>query len=58
MQLVDRGYTIGNDNDGDLGPDTREALIKFQIDHGLAGTGRISGETIQAMAIDLQGEGF
>jgi peptidoglycan hydrolase-like protein with peptidoglycan-binding domain len=46
--LEQHGYDPGP-GDGVLGPETREAIAKFQKEHGLPRTGRIDGRLLDAL---------
>jgi hypothetical protein len=49
--LNQNGYDAGP-ADGDVGPQTRDAIAAFQQDHGLAATGRINSALLGALRID------
>jgi hypothetical protein len=49
-QLRDNGYYYGA-IDGQLGPQTREALAAFQADHGLAVTSAVDEPTLASMGL-------
>jgi hypothetical protein len=46
-----RGYNAGV-VDGDMGPQTRDAIAAFQSDRGLRATGRIDQPLLRALGID------
>ena len=48
QRLVDKGYDAGV-VDGIWGPRTANALRQFQRDQGLMATGRLDGETMNAL---------
>ncbi len=48
--LADAGYDPGN-IDGELGPQSKSAIAKFQRENGLTVTGRITRETLSALKI-------
>ena len=49
LLLNKRGYKAGP-IDGKLGPRTRQALRRFQRDHGLTATGKLDRDTMDALA--------
>lgn len=49
--LNQQGYDAGP-ADGDVGPQTRNAIAAFQQDHGLTPTGRINSALLSALKID------
>jgi len=49
MLLNKRGYKAGR-ADGKMGPCTRRALRRFQMDHGLTVTGKLDRDTMNAVA--------
>ena len=49
-QLRDEGYYFG-EIDGQLGPQTRQALAAFQADHGLAITSAVDEPTLSTMGL-------
>jgi His-Xaa-Ser repeat protein HxsA len=51
--LMRLGYHTG-DIDGRLGPETREALKRYQRDHKLKETGRMDLETLTNLGIPVQ----
>ena len=51
QELIRRGY-FGGKVDAMYGPDTRDALRKFQQDHHLADTGLINEATLHALQLD------
>ena len=48
--LETQGYSPGA-IDGQMGPSTRSALIKFQADKGLTPTGSLDGATLAALGV-------
>lgn len=56
-ELTSRGYSTGK-IDGVYGPRTERALLKFQAAQGLALTGQINQETIDALEIPDQTKGI
>ena len=46
--LNKRGYKTGP-VDGKMGPRTRQALRRFQMDHGLTATGKLDRDTMNAL---------
>jgi hypothetical protein len=48
--LANLGYYAGA-IDGVLGPDTRTALTRYQIDHGLKVTGSLTTDTLQSLGM-------
>ena len=51
QELIRRGY-FGGKVDAMYGPDTKEALRKFQQDHHLADSGLINEATLHALQLD------
>ena len=51
QELIRRGY-FGGKVDAMYGPDTKDALRKFQQDHHLADTGLINEATLHALQLD------
>jgi peptidoglycan hydrolase-like protein with peptidoglycan-binding domain len=49
MLLNKHGYKAGR-ADGKMGPRTRRALRRFQMDHGLTATGKLDRDTMNALA--------
>jgi hypothetical protein len=49
--LANAGYDPGN-IDGELGPQSKSALAKFQREHGLTVTGRITRATLSALGVE------
>jgi hypothetical protein len=49
-ELTNLGYYHGV-IDGRLGPDTRSALTRYQIDHHLSVTGSLSSDTLQSLGL-------
>ena len=49
-QLARQGYYRG-EIDGIFGPETRRAIVRYQSDHGLRATGRLSTDTLHALAL-------
>lgn len=54
--LKDRGFAIGP-VDGEMSPNTQEALRDFQRRNGLAATGELNQETLAALNITAGGAG-
>jgi len=48
--LIAQGYDAGS-VDGQYGPATRSALLKFQADKGLTQTGTLDGATLSALGV-------
>lgn len=51
VALQNAGYDPGP-TDGVFGPSTREAISRYQRDHGLAVTGSITDPVLQALGLD------
>ena len=49
-QLARQGYYRG-EIDGVFGPETRRAIVRYQSDHGLRATGRLSTDTLHALGL-------
>ena len=52
-ELSNQGYKIGK-VDGVMGKNTRQALTKYQKEHGIKATGRIDQNTLAKMDIQPQ----
>jgi peptidoglycan hydrolase-like protein with peptidoglycan-binding domain len=52
-RLQDKGFLHGEQTEGQLDPQTREALRKFQKREGLPPTGLPSYETVRHLGLDL-----
>lgn len=52
-RLVEKGFLDGQQSDGQLDPQTRAALRKFQKHEGLPPTGLPSYETVRHLDLDL-----
>ncbi|MGH8801430.1 MAG: peptidoglycan-binding domain-containing protein [Casimicrobiaceae bacterium] len=50
--LNDKGYSIAVD--GKFGPNTKDAVVSFQKQSGLATTGRLDSETLAALDVNSQ----
>ncbi|MBV9007585.1 MAG: peptidoglycan-binding protein [Verrucomicrobia bacterium] len=48
--LAQQGYYNGP-IDGILGPETRDAILRFQADHGLAATAAIDEPTLDSLGL-------
>lgn len=55
--LKDRGYAVGEVN-GQINPETTQALQEFQIDRGLAVTGTPTRETLRALSLSSAQQEF
>jgi hypothetical protein len=49
--LASRGYYRGP-IDGEIGPGTSRAIVRFQIDRGLSGTGRVDSQLLRMLGIN------
>src|SRR5438105_1781620 len=50
QQLAGQGYYRG-EIDGVFGPETRRAIMRYQMDHGLSVTGRLNVDTLRALGL-------
>ena len=52
QRLINRGYSVGPDGaDGDFGPNTKEAVIKFQSDNNLQVDASVGPNTWHALGV-------
>jgi len=49
--LIEKGFNIGGEPDGVLGPRTKQALISFQRQQGFAATGQIDSRTVTELGL-------
>lgn len=54
QKLQDQGYKVGQ-IDGQMGPNTKQALRQFQKDQGLQGAGQINQQTMAALGVEAGG---
>jgi peptidoglycan hydrolase-like protein with peptidoglycan-binding domain len=51
MMLIEKGFDIGGQPDGVLGPRTKQAMIAFQRQQGFQTTGQIDTQTFSALGL-------
>ena len=54
QKLVEKGYSLGTQPNGNFGPATRAAIRQYQIDNGLP-TGGLTISTIKALGVSVSG---
>lgn len=57
-QLQQDGFYQNGDIDGLYGPNTAQAIANFQRQNGLAVTGQLNGQTLQALGVSLNQNSF